>query len=49
MELVTGHLKRERESLITSAQDWRNGINSIKTNIDGARNNPKCRMCKANE
>ena len=41
------HLKREMESIITSAKDLCIGTNNIKTMIDFIRNNPKCRLCKA--
>ena len=44
--LRNGHLKREREWLIISAQDQCIRTSNIKTKIDGARNDPKWRMCK---
>ena len=47
--LRNGHSTREIESLITSAQDQCIRTNNIKTKIDGTRNDPKCRMCKAND
>ena len=46
--LRNGHLKRKTESLI-SAQDQCISINIIKRKTDGTRNDPKCRMCKAND
>ena len=39
--LWNGHSKRERESLITSAQEQYIRTNKIKTKIDGTRNDPK--------
>ena len=47
--LWNGHSKRERESLITSAQEQYIRTNKIKTKIDGTRNDPKWQMCKAND
>ena len=44
--LRNGHLKREREWLITSAQDQCIRTSNIKTKIDGTRNDPKWRICK---
>ena len=43
------NLKREIESLITSAQDQYIRTNNIKTKIDGTRTDPKYRFCKAND
>ena len=42
--LRNDNLKRETESLITSAQDQCIRTNNIKTKIDGTRNDPKCRI-----
>ena len=47
--LRNGHLKKETESLIASAQDEVVRTNNIKTKIDGTKNDPKCRMVKTND
>ena len=47
--LRNGHLKKETESLIASAQDQCVRTNNIKTKIDGTKNDPKCRMSKTND
>ena len=47
--LRNGHLKKETESLIPSAQDQVVRINNIKIKIDGTKNDPKWRMVKTND